>query len=126
MKKRQARNRRYYPLMSVAILLLSLSVASWYLIITKSIHNSLAGRHANIFLERFWKAESLQALKIEMKDTATDNAFAHLAKLAIDVESGARKASLRELAVSGGMGKLLTRTLPELSLCRKRDNNGVR
>ena len=53
--------------MSVAILLLSLSLASWYLIITKSIRNAIATRHANIFLERFWNTGSLQALKIEMK-----------------------------------------------------------
>ena len=45
---------------SVLILLLALSVASWYLILTKGISNFLAGRRADTFLKRFWSASSLQ------------------------------------------------------------------
>ncbi|MCG7756521.1 MAG: MotA/TolQ/ExbB proton channel family protein [Nitrosomonas sp.] len=97
--------------MSVAILLLLLSVASWFLIITKSIGNVIATRQANIFLKQFWQADSLHALKMEMKDVPTDNAFAHLAKLAIDIESGYRKHSLEKLVVTGGESELLIRTL---------------
>ena len=40
----------------VLFLLLSLSVASWYLIVTKSLANVLAGRRAAAFLRRFWEA----------------------------------------------------------------------
>lgn len=97
--------------MSVAILLLLLSVASWFLIITKSIGNVIATRQANIFLQQFWQADSLHALKMEMQDASTDNAFAHLAKLAIDIESGSRKHGLEKLAVTGGESELLIRTL---------------
>ncbi|MER0204016.1 MAG: MotA/TolQ/ExbB proton channel family protein [Nitrosomonas sp.] len=97
--------------MSVAILLLSLSLASWYLIITKSIRNAIATRHANIFLKRFWNADSLQALKIEMKDVSTDNVFGHLAKLAFEVENSLQKPGLRAHAITGGADELLTRTL---------------
>ena len=46
--------------MTVLMLLLTLSVASWYLILTKSISNFLAGRRADAFLKRFWSAGSLQ------------------------------------------------------------------
>ena len=40
--------------MSVLILLLALSVASWYLIVTKSIGNMIASRRAKVFLKHFW------------------------------------------------------------------------
>ena len=97
--------------MSVAILLLALSVSSWYLIITKSIQNMIATRQVNIFLKQFWEADSLHALKMEMKDAPTDNAFAQLAKLALDIASGSQKHGLEKLAVAKGEGELLTRTL---------------
>lgn len=98
--------------MSVLILLLSLSVASWYLIITKSISNFMATRRANIFLKRFWEVDSLHELKMELKDASTDNnAFAHLAKLAVDVTTDSHKHGLEKLAMAGGTSELLTRTL---------------
>lgn len=98
--------------MSVLILLLSLSVASWYLIITKSISNFMATRRANIFLKRFWEVDSLDELKMELKDASTDNnAFAHLAKLAVDVTTDSHKHGLEKLAMAGGTSELLTRTL---------------
>lgn len=98
--------------MSVLILLLSLSVASWYLIITKSISNFMATRRANAFLKRFWEVDSLHVLKMELKDASTDNnAFAHLAKLAVDVTTDSHKHGLEKLAMAGGTSELLTRTL---------------
>lgn len=98
--------------MSVLILLLSLSVASWYLIVTKSITNFMATQRANAFLKRFWEVDSLQELKIEMNSSSTDNnAFAHLAKLAIDVTTDSQKHGLEKLAMAGGTNELLTRTL---------------
>lgn len=97
--------------MGVLILLLSLSVASWYLIITKSISNFIATRRANAFLKHFWEVDSLQELKIEMKGSSADNAFAHLAKLAVNVTAGSQKHGLEKLAVTGGTSELLTRTL---------------
>ncbi len=45
---------------SVLVLLLALSVASWYLILTKGISNFLAGGRPIAFLKRFWSAGSLQ------------------------------------------------------------------
>jgi biopolymer transport protein ExbB/TolQ len=39
--------------------LLLLSVASWYLIVTRFVANALAQRKADAFLRRFWQAASL-------------------------------------------------------------------
>ncbi len=40
-------------------LLLALSLASWYLIVTKTLSNFLAKRRADAFLKQFWVADSL-------------------------------------------------------------------
>lgn len=96
---------------SVLVLLISLSVASWYLIITKSISNLIAKRRAEAFLKHFWSFDSLQAVNVEFKDTAPNNAFAELAKLGIDAAADSKVHSSYKLAAAGGTSEFLTRTL---------------
>lgn len=96
---------------SVLILLLSLSVASWYLIITKSIANFIATRRAQVFLKHFWNVDSLQAVNAEFKTTVPNNAFAELAKLGIDAAIDSKTHSSYKLAAAGGAIDFLTRTL---------------
>ncbi|SFK22684.1 biopolymer transport protein ExbB [Nitrosomonas aestuarii] len=95
--------------MSVAILLFSLSAASWYLIITKSIGNFIATRRAKAFLKQFWETRSLRDMNL--KDAYADNAFARLAQLAADTEYGSQQSSVDKPAANGGTDGLLTRTL---------------
>ncbi|HMU64390.1 MAG: MotA/TolQ/ExbB proton channel family protein [Nitrosomonas sp.] len=95
---------------SVLILLLSLSVASWYLIISKSISNLVATKRANLFLENFWKLNSLQELQLNIKNLPNDNAFSELAKQAIETTRNSQKVGLEKIATSG-TNELLTRTL---------------
>lgn len=97
--------------MSVLVLLLTLSVASWYLIITKSIANLIAKRRAEAFLKHFWSFDSLQAVHTEFKNAAPDNAFAELAKLGIDAAADSKIHSSHKLAAAGGTSEFLTRTL---------------
>lgn len=97
--------------MSVLVLLLSLSVASWYLIIAKSIANLIAKRRAEAFLKHFWSFDSLQAAHAEFKNAEPDNAFAELAKLGIDAAADSKMHSSHKLAAAGGTSEFLTRTL---------------
>ncbi|MGG7055316.1 MotA/TolQ/ExbB proton channel family protein [Nitrosomonas sp. ANs5] len=97
--------------MSVLILLLTLSVASWYLIITKSIGNLIASKRANAFLERFWQIDSLSRLETEVRNEAADHAFIQLAKTALAVTTDSRQYGMEKLAAAGGSGELLTRAL---------------
>lgn len=96
---------------SVLVLLLSLSVASWYLIITKSIANLIATRRAEAFLKHFWNVDSLQVVSNELKNAPPNNAFAELAKLAIDAAADTKIHSSHKLAAAGGTSEFLTRTL---------------
>src|SRR5690606_8754987 len=69
---------------TVLLLLLALSVASWYLILTKSISNYVAAKRADAFLKRFWSAGSLHEVDSTLKESPEDNAFAQLARQAMD------------------------------------------
>ncbi|MBS0588057.1 MotA/TolQ/ExbB proton channel family protein [Nitrosomonas sp.] len=97
--------------MSVLVLLLSLSVASWYLIIAKSIANLIAKRRAEAFLKHFWSFDSLEAAHAEFKNAEPDNAFAELAKLGIDAAADSKMHGSHKLAAAGGTSEFLTRTL---------------
>ncbi|TXI40080.1 MAG: MotA/TolQ/ExbB proton channel family protein [Nitrosomonas sp.] len=96
---------------SVLALLVLLSIASWYLIITKSIANYMAKRRAEAFIKHFWSFDSLQAVSIEFKKTDPNNAFAAIAKLGIDAAADSKIHSSHKLAAAGGTSEFLTRTL---------------
>ena len=96
---------------SVLVLLLSLSVASWYLILTKSITNFIEGRRTEVFLKRFWNADSLQEVNTTLSSGLTNNAFAQLARLALDAAADSEKHGMQKLAAAGGASEFITRVL---------------
>ena len=58
----------------VLALLLFLSVASWYLMVTKAIANMGARKRADAFLKQFWEASSLQEMQTTLSANSDDNA----------------------------------------------------
>ena len=96
---------------AVLVLLLALSVASWYLILTKGLTNFMAGRRADAFLKRFWNANSLQEVNSTLKESSDDNAFAQLARLAMNAAADSEKHGLQKLAAAGGASEFITRVL---------------
>ena len=96
----------------VLALLLALSVASWYLIVTKSLANVLAARRAAGFLRGFWSAASLAEAKEGLERDAAGNAFGELARQAFAAAGEERgQPGLHKLAAAGGLGEYLTRVL---------------
>jgi biopolymer transport protein ExbB len=91
-------------------LLLLLSFASWYLIVTRGLANYLAKRRAAAFLAEFWQAPTLDAVQALRQGRSADNAFAALADRAFEAASVGHRASAN-LAAAGGMAEYLTRTL---------------
>jgi biopolymer transport protein ExbB len=88
--------------------LLLLSVASWYLILTRALANTLAQRRADAFVKQFWQAPTLEQAAVALRQQPADNAFAELVQKALDTMADSHHDSL---AVAGGMGEYLTRTL---------------
>lgn len=95
----------------VLFLLLAMSVASWYLIVTKSLSNTLASKRADAFLKTFWQADSVAAVRQQLHSQPIDNAFAELAKDALDSASDAEKHGMQKLAAAGGLSEFLTRQM---------------
>ncbi len=88
--------------------LLALSVASWYLILTRALANTLAQRRADAFLKSFWQSPSLDAARAALAQRPADNAFAQLVQTSLHAMADSHHDSL---AVAGGMAEYLTRTL---------------
>ena len=95
----------------VLAVLLLLSMASWYLIVTRSIANAFAQRRATAFLDHFWAAPSLQAAGTVLADPALANPFAELARQALKAAADSTAHGQQNLAAAGGFGELLTRVL---------------
>jgi len=95
----------------VLLLLLGLSVASWYLIVTKSLANYVAGRRAVAFLKQFWAADSLEDVGVALRQQPLDNAFARLANEAFEAAQNNQQNGMQKLAAAGGLGEFLTRVL---------------
>jgi biopolymer transport protein ExbB len=88
-----------------------LSIASWYLIVTKTLANAMSGRRADGFLKQFWAADSLQQVRTALHQRPADSAFAELARDALDAASDSDKHGMQKLAAAGGLGEFLTRLL---------------
>ena len=95
---------------SVLLVLLALSVASWYLIVTKAIANLAEKKRADAFLKQFWEAESLLDMQSTLAVGGESNAFAELARQALQVNSGHQRGAEKLLA-AGGIAEYLTRVL---------------
>lgn len=92
---------------SVLVVLLLLSMASWYLILTRALANWLAQQRADAFVQRFWQARSLDDVAATLHG-GTDNTFAVLVDEALKARAN---GGANNLAVAGGMTEYLTRVL---------------
>lgn len=91
--------------------LLALSMASWHLILTKAVANTMARKYADAFMDRFWEAGTLREMGASLKTDHTSNAFINLARQAHLAVSGENMRGAHGLAAAGGLAEYLTRTL---------------
>ena len=94
----------------VLLVLLVLSIGSWYLMVSRAIADSLMQRRTARFLERFWAAPSVEAARPMLHAAEDENPFAELARQAIRA-GGEGAHGGAGLAAAGGYGELLTRVL---------------
>ena len=95
----------------VLLLLVGMSMASWYLILTRTITNLSARKRADLFLKRFWEADSLQAMEKILQAEKADNAFAELANQALTAGRDGSRHGVQKLASAGGLSEFVTRAL---------------
>jgi biopolymer transport protein ExbB len=93
----------------VLVVLLLLSVSSWYLIVTRTLANWLAQRRAEAFIQRIERVPSLDQIAATLHGQSnSDNPFAMLVDEALKARAN---GAANHLAVTGGMSEYLTRTL---------------
>ena len=97
--------------LTVLLLLVGMSIASWYLILTRTITNMTARKRAGLFLKRFWEADSLQAMEKILQAEEADNAFAELANQALTAGRDGSRHGVQKLASAGGLSEFVTRAL---------------
>jgi biopolymer transport protein ExbB len=92
-------------------ILVVMSIASWYLIVTKSIANWLQRRRSSAFLNKFWNAASLEAVAHEINTHGAHEPFAHLTGHALFARQHHARYGASKLEEMGSSGDFLTRTM---------------
>ena len=95
----------------ILVLMAVSSLASWYLIVTKSLSGMQARRRSARFLAFFWNAPSMDAVARELDGKAPDNAFAHLAQQGIAAVQHHERHGANRLNEAGSSAEFITRAL---------------
>jgi biopolymer transport protein ExbB len=93
------------------VLLLVMSVTTWYLIITKAWAWVLMRRRTRRFLDIFWNSPSLQAVAAHLEDQHPDEPFSHLAWHGIVAARHHQRHGSNKLNESGSSAEFLTRSM---------------
>jgi biopolymer transport protein ExbB len=96
---------------SILLLMLVMSVSTWYLIITKSIQNLLSRRRSRDFLKFFWEAPDLGAVAAHLRTQPPAEPFAHLTQHGLRAAEQHRTRGAQRLVEAGSAEDFLTRSL---------------
>ena len=91
--------------------LLLMSVASWYLIVTKALALWMEQRRSASFLESFWNAQSVGAVQRRLEERHPDEPFSHLAWHAIVASQHHQRHGANRLDEAGSPSEFLTRAI---------------
>jgi len=93
------------------IILVLMSLATWYLIIVKAVSNMRSRRRGEKFLEHFWNATSLEAVDREITTHGANDPFSHLTSHAIYARQHHAKFGAAKLEEAGSQADFVTRTM---------------
>ena len=96
---------------AMLVILLVMSVASWYLIVTKALSGWLERKRSARFLDTFWAAPSIGAVHTHLEEHHPDEPFSHLAWHAIVASRHHRQLGAKNLANAGAEAEFLTRAM---------------
>jgi biopolymer transport protein ExbB len=96
---------------AILVILLGMSLASWYLIITKSLAVWLERRRSGRFLEAFWNAPSIAAVHDRLERQAADESFSQLTWHAIVSQRHHKQHGARNLSAAASETDFLTRAM---------------
>jgi biopolymer transport protein ExbB len=96
----------------ILVVMLLMSIASWYLIISKSIRIALERRRSARFLQFFWNAKGLDEVRDSVvKHHDVSEPFSHLSHHAIFASEHHARFGANRLEQAGSAAEFLTRTI---------------
>ncbi|MEW5891676.1 MAG: MotA/TolQ/ExbB proton channel family protein [Pseudomonadota bacterium] len=93
------------------VVLAAMSVATWYLIIVKSLTLWRTRRHARVFLDRFWNAADLNEVAAHLREQGVGDPFSHLTHHGLRAAEQHRNRAGQRLIEAGSADEFLTRAL---------------
>ncbi|MCC7483650.1 MAG: MotA/TolQ/ExbB proton channel family protein [Burkholderiales bacterium] len=91
--------------------LVAMSVATWYLILARTVRIVAARRRSARFLDIFWNAPSLQAVEAHLEERHPDEPFSHLAWHGIVAARRHERHGANRLTESGSTAEFVTRAM---------------
>lgn len=99
----------------ILILMVGMSIGTWYLIVTKGVRVFLSQKKSRAFLDAFWKSPGLDAVARRLRETGVDEPFSHLVHhgfKAVEQHKAAREGSKSAGLIDAGTSdEFLTRAL---------------
>lgn len=96
---------------AILVLLLLMSVTTWYLIVTKAWTWLLERGRTRRFLQIFWDSPSLEAVASHVEQHEPDEPFSHLAAQSIVATRHHQRHRANKLDESGSTAEFLTRSM---------------
>ena len=96
---------------SILVVLLVMSIATWYLIATKAIRLWIERRKSVAFLDAFWNAASIPAVEKYIGEAHPEEPFSHLAWHAITASRHHQRHGANKLDEAGSTAEFLTRAM---------------
>jgi len=93
------------------VILICMSLITWYLIVVKALSNLSTRRRAAEFLNKFWNAGSLEQVENEISTHGARDPFSHLASHAMHARAHHAKYGATKLEEIGSNGEFVTRTM---------------
>jgi biopolymer transport protein ExbB len=93
------------------VILLLMSLVTWYLILVKAANGMVVRKRAQDFLNKFWNAGSLEQVEHEISTHGARDPFSHLAAHAMHAQAHHARYGATKLAETGSNGEFVTRTM---------------
>ena len=93
------------------IVLLAMSVITWYLIVSKAIAHWRMRKSARGFLESFWNAPGLEPVAAHLRTAGVHDPFSNLTAYGLNAAEQYRNKTGQRLIESGSADEFLTRAL---------------
>jgi biopolymer transport protein ExbB len=93
------------------VVMLAMSVITWYLIASKSIANRRMRKSAQVFLAKFWDAPGLESVAEHIQNAGVHDPFSHLTQRGLHAAEQYRNKTGQRLIESGTAEEFLTRAL---------------